>query len=877
MRFTVLVFLLWQMLVLGSLAYETEDEPWSRVVKKTFVVQVEESQDVDVSAGAVGNHGTVLFKYYMPFRGLSIRFDREWREWEVRALVPGAKAVWRVKTHQTPVVKPEEDEEVMRRSVGSAEETRYAPLVMMQVDKLRRQGLTGKGIKLAVIDTGIDYSNEALGGCFGPGCVVTFGYNFAQDSDDINDCHGHGTQVAGIIASRPNYFPGFSGVAPGVTLGAYRVTGCNGTQREDYLIAAFNQAYRDRVDIVNYSAGFSQGWSKGPIAEAASALARQDIVVVVSAANNGNSGIFYASSPGGAEGVLTVSSVLNGGVHQLKYAQGRPEVQMQAMRYNGGAVDKTSSWGPNWDMGHSVDVAGVGGKVVATAMGTGGISLVSGTSFAAPLVAGIVALMLEAKPDLSGKMIRRRLVATAQPTDYHTGTDFLDLAAPPAQQGGGIVQGWDALHATTLLEPASLSFNDSEHRPEALTLTIFNTGEEEVRYTLSNKAAVTVYAMEPRTGRFNNQHPTFAYTSSSTATLGFSSNDIVVLPGQYVNIDVSATPPPSVDASRLPLWSGFVRVRGSDGSSLMVPYHGLSGSLRQQPVFGAQGAQIRKLGSSAARPTEQDADFVYSTVGDDITLKMPFSVHTRVGTRLLRASIIPLGAPSWLAARLVAKNIQLAPARLSPLQWIPRGRVFLDEWDGLLDSGDYIPRGEYKLIFHALRIFGREEEAQDWDLVETPRFKVLGVGGIKACRVYEEVGRRHHPDALFSSFTECLERHGRDMSGKWVAADKAGQCDAERPTEHECGTWRFCKAHDDQRIITRLETRYASSYECVMGHELLPNLVSRWGREECEEKRDEETCGSFRWCVLLFEGGGGPYGNVEECHWAHGIFETITG
>ncbi|PHH72411.1 hypothetical protein CDD82_5992 [Ophiocordyceps australis] len=888
MRLLIFGIWLWQTLFMGSLANDTavaDEEPWTKIVQNTYLVQLQEWQDVDYSANVVAaHHGTVLFRYYIPFRGLSIRFGREWREREVRALVPGAKAVWPVKTHKTPVARHEDERELKTRMLGEEEETGYAPLVMTQVDKFRRQGLTGRGIKVAIVDSGIDYSNEALGGCFGADCMVSFGYNFADSNDDVKDCLGHGTQVAGIIAAQPNHFPRFSGVAPGVKLGAYRIAGCDGTQREDYLIAAFNQAYKDRVDVVNFSAGFSQGWSQGPIAEAASALAHKGVIVVIAAANNGNTGIFYASSPGGADGVLTVSSVLNGGVHQLRYAQGRPGVDMIAMRHNGGSVDATSSWGPNWDMGHSVDVAGVGGKVVTTGLGNGIINLVSGTSFAAPLVAGIVALMLEARPGLTGDMIRRRMIATAQPTDYYTGTEFLDRAAPPAQQGAGIVQGWDAFEATTLLEPARLSFNDSEHMPVSLTLTLTNLGDDEVEYSFSNKAAVTVYAMEPRTGRFSNQHPTFSYTSPSTATLGFSSSEVVVMPGQSMSINISATPPPNADVTRLPLWSGYVRVRGSDGSSFVVPYQGLTGSLRQQPVFGPQGMRIGKVVKDEATLPAQGLDFTYSVDdNNELRLKVPMTLVTRVGSPLMRASIVPLGAANWLARRLVEKNIQMMPARLSPLQWVPRGRVYLDYWDGLLESGDFLPRGEYKVIMHALRIFGNEAEARDWDVAESKAFRVFGVGGAQACRVYSEAGPAH-ADALFKHLDECLEKHGRDMSGKWVMGGQDDtRCDVERPTEHECGTYRFCKAHDDQRIVTRLETRYTSSYECVMGHELLPNLVSSLSNAECEEKRDEEACGSYRWCILLFRGGvvagkgAGQFGNMEECEWAHGIFETITG
>jgi len=124
----------------------------------------------------------------------------------------------------------------------------FSPHVMTQVDRLQAKGITGKGVKVAVIDTGIDYRHPALGGCFGPGCLVSHGYDWygllGEDSDPFDECNGHGTHVAGIIAAQPNPL-GFTGAAPGVTLGAYKALTCSGGSRDDVLVAAFNKAFDD--------------------------------------------------------------------------------------------------------------------------------------------------------------------------------------------------------------------------------------------------------------------------------------------------------------------------------------------------------------------------------------------------------------------------------------------------------------------------------------------------------------------------------------------------------------------------------------------------------------------------------------------------------
>jgi hypothetical protein len=69
----------------------------------------------------------------------------------------------------------------------------YYPHVMAGVDRLREEGYMGTGIRVAVVDSGVDYKHPALGGCFGKGCLVEFGYNLLDNTGDpYDDCDGHG-------------------------------------------------------------------------------------------------------------------------------------------------------------------------------------------------------------------------------------------------------------------------------------------------------------------------------------------------------------------------------------------------------------------------------------------------------------------------------------------------------------------------------------------------------------------------------------------------------------------------------------------------------------------------------------------------------------
>ena len=136
------------------------------------------------------------------------------------------------------------------------------------------------GVSLAVMDTGIDYDHPDLGGCFGPGCRVETGYDFVGDDydaetnpftepdEDPDDCQGHGTHVAGIVGADGTV----TGVAPGVTFGAYRVFGCDGSTDADIMIAAMEMALADGMDILNMSIGSSFAWPQYPTAAASDRL-----------------------------------------------------------------------------------------------------------------------------------------------------------------------------------------------------------------------------------------------------------------------------------------------------------------------------------------------------------------------------------------------------------------------------------------------------------------------------------------------------------------------------------------------------------------------------------------------------------------------------
>ena len=260
----------------------------------------------------------------------------------------------------------------------------------------------------AVIDTGIDEGHESLD----DGKVLAF-QDFTEgtydaDLDAAYDDNGHGTHVAGTIAGDGSGSTADSrGVAPAAALVGLKVLDASGRGDTSDVIAAIQWVTNNKatygIEVVNMSLG-SDGCSAGTDAEgqAVDAAVAAGLVVVVAAGNEGP-GRCTIGSPGAVESALTVGAMADTGV-------------------GGFFMAEFSSRGKTADGRIKPDVVGPGVRITSAQAGTvSGYARSSGTSMAAPFVAGVALLMRDHDPLLTPAAIKSTIRATA--VDWGRGGD----------------------------------------------------------------------------------------------------------------------------------------------------------------------------------------------------------------------------------------------------------------------------------------------------------------------------------------------------------------------------------------------------------------------------------------------------------------------
>ncbi|WP_405655497.1 S8 family serine peptidase [Streptomyces sp. NBC_01386] len=276
------------------------------------------------------------------------------------------------------------------------------------------KGYDGKGVKVAVLDTGADLNNADIKS------EIVQSQSFVN-GQTVQDGHGHGTHVASTIAgSGANSDGKYKGVAPGADLLIGKVLSNSGQGTDSSILAGMEWAVGQGADVVSMSLGGTDTPGEDALTNAVNSLsASSNTLFVIAAGNDGRKGESTIGSPGAADAALTV-----------------------------GAVDKSdaladfSSRGPRLgDMAIKPEITAPGVDIVAaraagTTMGTpvdANYTSASGTSMATPHVAGSAAILKQRHPDWTGQRIKDALTAhaksAADQTVYQQGYGRVDIPA----------------------------------------------------------------------------------------------------------------------------------------------------------------------------------------------------------------------------------------------------------------------------------------------------------------------------------------------------------------------------------------------------------------------------------------------------------------
>ena len=248
--------------------------------------------------------------------------------------------------------------------------------------------ITGKGITVAILDTGVDYNHPDLKDNY----IQDGSYDFVNKDDDPIDDHyiGHGTHCAGILCGKGNESNyRYVGVAPDAKFYAFKILDYKGDGNYSTLLAGLQAAVdpngdldtSDHVDIVSLSFGTETPGSPDDVICQVTEDAVDVGVIVVAAAGNSGPKICSISSPGCSKKVICVGSADKNDV-----------------------IASSSSRGPVIQGGNFIikpDVVAPGVDIISTKV-NGGYQTMSGTSMATPHVAGAITLLLQAKPEYRG-------------------------------------------------------------------------------------------------------------------------------------------------------------------------------------------------------------------------------------------------------------------------------------------------------------------------------------------------------------------------------------------------------------------------------------------------------------------------------------------
>jgi subtilisin family serine protease len=359
-------------------------------------------------------------------------------------------------------------------------------------------GYDGKGVKIAVLDTGVDADHPDLK------TQVIESKNFSTAAD-ANDHFGHGTHVASIAAGTGAMSHGkYKGVAPGAKILNGKVLDDSGSGDDSGILAGMEWAAAEGADIVNLSLGGQDTPEIDPLeAEVNKLSAEKGILFAIAAGNEGPQSI---GSPGSADAAITVGAV-DGNDKLADFSSTGPRV--------GDGAIKPDVTAPGVD----ITAAAAPGSVIDKEVGENppGYLTISGTSMATPHVAGAAAILKQEHPTWGYAELKGALTGSAKGGNY-----------TPFQQGSGRIAVDKAIKQNVIADPVSESFGiqqwpHTDDTPVTKQVTYRNLGTTAVTLKLA-VAATNPKGQTAPSGFFKLAKTSVTVPAGGKASVGLTVN-----------------------------------------------------------------------------------------------------------------------------------------------------------------------------------------------------------------------------------------------------------------------------------------------------------------------------------------------------------------
>jgi hypothetical protein len=433
-----------------------------------------------------------------------------------------------------------------------------------------------------------------------------------------------------------------------------------------------------------------------------------------------------------AQGVEWVSQLKAGVSIMAKFtavAQAEQRLINSPNTITGGTMSTFSSWGPTYEGWIKPDVSAPGGIILSTyPLAMTGYAIESGTSLSTPYISGVVALMkqIKGKTTLTPDALTSLLATTANPVSFNDGETTSKFLAPVVQQGGGLVDAYNAAYTTTHLDLKNIALNDTTNFNAAHTVTISNIGSSAQTYTFANLQAATAFTLGTGETVPSQFPPSLSADTASGATIRFEPKSLTVGPKSSGQAVLHFTPPASLNASLIPIYSGFIAISGTNGDALSLPYAGIDSSLKDATIMDtAAGYPFLATSAAPTTPVTNSSVFTLSrgsaAQADNSTVYPGFAYSLAMGSRIVRIDIVPQNRSGL--TRVIGQRV-LGSMSDFPLHNQPRMGVIFAAWDGKLDNGTWAPAGKYKLMLRALRIMGNEKHNHDYERYDSGFFEI---------------------------------------------------------------------------------------------------------------------------------------------------------